>query len=183
MTSAPDAFTTEDLQVLFGVPSNEIMGCHIHKLAQVVNLYHFPFPFSSFAWFWEMDPIFRFWGRLFTLPRSTWVRRQRLYPQGPSCRVWRQRTQRIRRTLSQPWMRPTLPRKRWGSCLTTWGVERQLNLEKDEQLQAAKERVKAVAAKSVESFQQTDECNTVLFNWYYKGFKLLRWYSLSTPLE
>ena len=70
----------------------------------------------------------------------------------------------IRRTLSQPWMRPTLPRRRWGSCLTTWGAERQLTLEKDEQLQAAKERVKAIAAKSVEAFQQTDEYNTMLFS-------------------
>ena len=51
MTSAPDTFTIKDLQVLFGVPANEIVGHHIHKLIQVVNLYHFPFPFSSFAWF------------------------------------------------------------------------------------------------------------------------------------
>ena len=56
-------------------------------------------------------------------------------------------------------------------------------MEKDEQLQAAKERVKAVAAKSVEAFQQTDEYNTMLFSWYYKGFKLLKRYSLSTPPE
>jgi len=32
MTRAQDAFTTEDLQVLSGMPSNEIVGCHIHKL-------------------------------------------------------------------------------------------------------------------------------------------------------
>ena len=43
-------------------------------------------------------------------------------------------------------------------------AERQLTLEKDEQLQAAKERVKTIAAKSVEAFQQTNEYNTVLFN-------------------
>ena len=52
MTRAQDAFTTEDLQVLSGMPSNEIVGCHIHKLIQVINLYHFPsLPFSSYAWF------------------------------------------------------------------------------------------------------------------------------------
>ena len=56
-------------------------------------------------------------------------------------------------------------------------AERQLTLEKDEQLQAAKKRVKMVAAKSVEAFQQTEEYNTVLFSWYYKGFKLL-WHFL-----
>ena len=53
-------------------------------------------------------------------------------------------------------------------------VERQLNLEKDDQLQAAKEKLKTIAARSVEAFQQTEEYSTVLFSWYFKGFELLR---------
>ena len=60
-------------------------------------------------------------------------------------------------------------------------AERQLTPEKDEQLQAAKERVKTVATKSVEAFQQTKKYNTVLFNWYYKGFKLLRCFLVNHP--
>ena len=43
-------------------------------------------------------------------------------------------------------------------------AERQLTLEKDEQLQAAKERVKTIATKAVEAFQQIDEYNTMLFS-------------------
>ena len=43
-------------------------------------------------------------------------------------------------------------------------VERQLNLEKDEQLQAAKEKIKTTATKSIKAFQQTEEYNTVLFS-------------------
>ena len=60
-------------------------------------------------------------------------------------------------------------------------AERQLALEKDEQLQAVKEWVKTVAAKAVEAFQQTDVYNTVLFSWYYKGFELLRRYLVKHP--
>ena len=60
-------------------------------------------------------------------------------------------------------------------------AERQLTLEKDEQLQAIKEWVKTVAAKAVEAFQQTDVYNTVLFSWYYKGFELLRRYLVKHP--
>ena len=52
-------------------------------------------------------------------------------------------------------------------------AERQLALEKGEQIQVAKERVKTIVSKSVEGFQQTDEYNTVLFSWYYKGFEFL----------
>ena len=43
-------------------------------------------------------------------------------------------------------------------------VECQLNLEKDDQLQVAKEKLKTIAARSVEAFQQIDEYNTVLFS-------------------
>ena len=41
-------------------------------------------------------------------------------------------------------------------------VERELTKEKDEQLTAAKERAKGLAAKAIEGFQQTEEYNTIL---------------------
>ena len=37
-------------------------------------------------------------------------------------------------------------------------------LEKDEQLLAAREKLKTIAAKAVEAFQQTDKYNTMLFS-------------------
>ena len=43
-------------------------------------------------------------------------------------------------------------------------AERQLTLEKDEQLLGAKEKLKTIVAQSIEAFQQTDKYNTVLFN-------------------
>ena len=55
-------------------------------------------------------------------------------------------------------------------------AKHQLTLEKDEQLLVAKEKLKTIVARSIEGFQQTDEYNTVLFNWYFKGFELLRRY-------
>ena len=38
-----------------------------------------------------------------------------------------------------------------------------------------------MAAKAVQAFQQTEEYNIVLFNWYYKGFELLRRYFVKHP--
>ena len=38
-----------------------------------------------------------------------------------------------------------------------------------------------MAAKAVQAFQLTEEYNTMLFNWYYKGFKLLRRYLVKHP--
>ena len=53
--------------------------------------------------------------------------------------------------------------------------------EKDEQLATAKEKIKGIATKVVEGFQQTEEYNTVLFSWYFKGFELLRRYFIKHP--
>ena len=60
-------------------------------------------------------------------------------------------------------------------------AERQLTLKKDEQLLVAKDKLKTIAAKSIEGFQQTDEYSTVLFSWYFKGFELLRRYLVKHP--
>ena len=60
-------------------------------------------------------------------------------------------------------------------------AERQLTLEKDEQLLDAKESLKTIAARFIEAFQTTDEYNTVLFSWYFKGFELLRRHLVKHP--
>ena len=60
-------------------------------------------------------------------------------------------------------------------------AERQLTLEKNEQLAAAKEKIKGIVAKAVQGFQQTEEYNTVLFSWYFKGFELLKRYFIKHP--
>ena len=61
-------------------------------------------------------------------------------------------------------------------------VEHQLTLEKAEQLLGAKKKLKTIAARFVEAFQQIDEYNTVLFSWYFKGFEFLRRYLVKHPI-
>ena len=60
-------------------------------------------------------------------------------------------------------------------------AEQQLTVEKDQQLLTAKKKIKTIAVKAVEGFQQTEEYNTVLFSWYFKGFELLRRYFIKHP--
>mgnify|MGYP000844828650 CR=1 FL=1 len=38
-----------------------------------------------------------------------------------------------------------------------------------------------MAAKAIQAFQLTEEYNTMLFSWYYKGFKLHRRYLVKHP--
>ena len=47
---------------------------------------------------------------------------------------------------------------------------------------AAREKIKTIAAKSVEAFQMTKEYNTILFSRYFKGFELLRQYLAKHPI-
>ncbi|KAK9991670.1 hypothetical protein SO802_026655 [Lithocarpus litseifolius] len=56
------------------------------------------------------------------------------------------------------------------------------HLHKFVQLAGAKEKIKTIAAKAVEAFHQTDEHNTMLFSWYFKGFELLRRYLIKHPV-
>ena len=48
--------------------------------------------------------------------------------------------------------------------------------QRDELFASAGQRMKAAVAKAVLAFQTTDEYNTILFQWYFKGFELLRRY-------
>ena len=55
-------------------------------------------------------------------------------------------------------------------------VERQSVKQKDKLLAAAAQKMKVAVAKAVTAFQTTEEYNTILFQWYFKGFELLRRY-------
>ena len=50
--------------------------------------------------------------------------------------------------------------------------------QKDDLLDNAGQRMKIVVAKAVTAFQTTEEYNTILFQWYFKGFELLRRYMI-----
>ena len=55
-------------------------------------------------------------------------------------------------------------------------VEKLLVKQKDELLALAGQRTKVAVAKAVLAFQSTDDYKTIMFQWYFKGFELLRWY-------
>ena len=56
--------------------------------------------------------------------------------------------------------------------------EKQLVKQKDEIFASAGQRMKAVVAKAILALQTTNEYNTILFQWYFKGFELLRRYQI-----
>ena len=55
--------------------------------------------------------------------------------------------------------------------------------QKDDLLANAGQRMKIAVAKAIIAFQTTKEYNTILFQWYFKGFKLLRRYMIKHGLS
>ena len=56
--------------------------------------------------------------------------------------------------------------------------EKQLVKQKDDLLVSAAQQMKIAVVKAVTAFQTTEEYNTILFQWYFKGFELLRRYMI-----
>ena len=56
--------------------------------------------------------------------------------------------------------------------------EKKMVKQKDDLLVNAGQRMKIAVAKAVTAFQTTEEYNTILFQWYFKGFELLRRYMI-----
>ena len=50
--------------------------------------------------------------------------------------------------------------------------------QNDDLLASVGQRMKVVVAKAITTFQTTEEYNTILFQWYFKGFELLRRYMI-----
>ena len=60
--------------------------------------------------------------------------------------------------------------------------EKLLVKQKDDLLASAGQRMKAAVAKAVHAFQATDKYNTIMFQQYFKGFKILRRYMIKHGL-
>ena len=56
--------------------------------------------------------------------------------------------------------------------------EKQVVKQKDDLLANADQQMKIAVAKAVTAFQTMEEYNTILFQWYFKGFELFRRYMI-----
>ena len=60
--------------------------------------------------------------------------------------------------------------------------EKQMVKQKDDLLVSAGQRMKIAVAKAIIAFQTTEKYNTILFQWYFKGFEILRRYMIKHGL-
>ena len=91
------------------------------------------------------------------------------------------KTSKLKQSLIESMGKANTLKEKVKALIDDHRAERQLTLGKDEQLLGVRESLKTIAARSVEPFQTTDEYNSVLFSWYFKGFELLRRYLIKHP--
>ncbi|XP_065628559.1 uncharacterized protein LOC136067136 [Quercus suber] len=148
--------TADDLKVFSGVPFNTVAGGHVHKLVQAL-------------------------GESLHIASEYLTQEAKLASLVSKVQALENENSQLKKNLIDSMDEATTLKEKVKVLGDDLRVERQLNLEKDEQLQNSKEMMKTIAARSVEAFQTTEEYNTVLFSWYFKGFELLRRYLVKHP--
>ncbi|XP_065619540.1 uncharacterized protein LOC136063291 [Quercus suber] len=153
---AHEVVTTNDLKVFKDVPFTEVASRHIQRLVQVL-------------------------GESIHITSEHLTQEARVASLTSRMENLEKENSELKRNLVESMDESNTSKEKVKTLSADLRAERQLNLEKDEQLLNAKESLKTIAARSIEAFQTTDEYQTVLFSWYFKGFELLRRYLVKHP--
>lgn len=102
---------------------------------------------------------------------------------GPKVEALEAKSVKLRRDLIIAMDEANSAKEKAKSLANELRVEKQLTVQKDEQLHATNQKVKSIVAKAVQAFQLIEEYKTVLFSWYYRGFELLRQYLVKHPFK
>ncbi|KAL4621499.1 hypothetical protein ACB092_06G232600 [Castanea dentata] len=156
MDRAHEIVTAEDLRIFSGSSTKELLGRHLHKLIQVL-------------------------GEGIHLSSEFLAQEAKVESALSQITALEVDNSKLKKEFITSMGEANLAKEEVKKLNDDLRTERQLVLEKDEQLVAARERVKGVAARAIEGFQQTEEYNSMLFSWYFKGFELLRRYLIKHP--
>ena len=177
--------TAKDLKVFSGVPSNEVVACHVHRLVQVKYLCNFgssPLFFILFIFFFlRLQFSFQVLGESLHITMEYLTQEAKVVSVKSRMEALEAENSKLKKDLIVAMDEANTLKEKVKTLSDDLRVEKQLTLEKEEHLLVAKEKLKTIAAKAVEAFQQTDEYNTVLFSWYFKGFELLRRFFVKHP--
>ena len=174
-------FTTEEMKVFSSTSPNKVVGRYLHKLIQVVYLCKFIFFFFFFLIVLRSSSFFQVLGESLRITSEYLSQEAKVVSAVSKVETLKAENSKLEKDLIIAMDEANTLKEKIKVMGDDLRVERQLTVEKDEQLQAAKEKIKTIAAMVVKAFRQTNEYNTVLFSWYFKGFELLRRYLVKHP--
>ena len=154
---AQDAFTTRELRVFSGMPSNEVVGRHIHKLIQVVYLCNFTLFFFFFCIFLNVGFSFQVLGGSLHITLEYLTHETKVASTVSKVEALEAENSKLKNDLISTMDEANNIKEKDNVLGDDLKAKRKLTLGKDEQLQATKKKVKTVVAKAIEAFQQTEE--------------------------
>ena len=193
MDHANELLTHGEMKEISSIPSHEMVSCHVHKLVQVILLIlvHslFLFILNHLATFIDFDDAFccKVLGETMHITTQYLENEERAVVANSKVEALEAEASGLRKDLVAA-MDALNTFKEQAKVLTEQlESEKQSVKQKDDLLATATQRMKVAVAKAVNAFQTTKEYNTILFQWYFKGFELLRRYmikhGLGTDLE
>ena len=166
-----ETFTAEEMKVFSGSSPSELVGCHLHKLVQVMHLCKFILSFFSFFFLFFLLHYseillfcFQVLGEGLHLTSEYLTLEAKVEFVVSRVAALEAENSKLKKDLITIMNETNIAKEKAKTVSEDLRIEQQLTLENDEKLLAAKEKIKTIAAKAVEAFQQTNEYNTVLFS-------------------
>ena len=133
------------------MPPNEIVGHHVHKLALVICWTSLSSGF--FFFFLKVESSFQVLGETIHITSKYLSQEARTSSRETKAKDLEVELLKLRKDLIAAMDKANTTKEKAKVLFDNLRAERQLTLEKEEHLQAVKERVKTITAKSVEAFQ------------------------------
>ena len=151
MSKLQGTFIVEDMKVFSGVSANEVMGCHLHKIVQVPVQAHFHF--SLFFLFWlKSGSFFQVLGESLHITYEYLAQETKVVSVVSRVEALEVENSKLKKDLIVAIEEANAMKEKLKVMGDDLKAERQLMVEKDNQLLVAKEKIKTIVAKAVEAF-------------------------------
>ena len=154
-----ETFTAKEMKVFSGTTPNEVVVHHLHKLVQVVYLSKFFFFFFfSFFFFFFLSIVLRFGSFFQVLGESLHITSEYLTQEAKVMSVvskveaLKAENSKLKKDLISAMDEANILKEKIKVMGDNLRAEQLLTMEKDERLQASREKLKTIAAKAVEAF-------------------------------
>ena len=142
------------MKVFLGTSPNEVVGHHLHKFIQVMYLCEFIFPYTFFFFFLVLrsDSFFQMLGDSLHITSEYHTQEAKVASAVSRVEALKVENSKLKKDLLTAMDEANTLKEKIKVIGDNLMAKRQLTVEKDEQLQAAKEKIKTIAAKASEGF-------------------------------
>ena len=154
LAQAQKTFTTKEMKVFSSTSPNEVVGRHLHKLAQVlVQIHHLLFSFFLFFFFFfRSSSFFQVLRESLHITLEYLTQEAKVVPTVYRVEALEAKNSKLEKDLIAAMDKANTLKEKIKVMGDDLRAERLLTMEKDEQLQASKEKLKTIAAKAVKAF-------------------------------